>query len=385
VLMVIAVLLIAAPYVYGPVYRFPEPVPFSGDHLWNPYEDFSGRWQRANFHAHGRAWFGLTNGRQSDNEVVDRYRGLGYDVAGVSDYQRIAAHAGVETIPAYEHGYNLTKQHQVAIGARSVVWLDFLVWQSLSHQQHVINRVKEEADLVALVHPATREAYTPDDLQHLTGYDLIEVVNGPFAEPEVWDAALSSGHAVWALANDDTHDLRDPKRLAVGWNMVGAPSASTRDIVAALGAGRSYAVLRKGAIDSANITVVDRVVTDRNSLSVGVTGLPSTFQFIGQNGALRKTVSDAMTATYDLTPADTYIRTVIETPQTVLFLNPILRWDGHRLPAPTATVDIAATWTWRTSIGLGCTILAVAFAKRRRVVPRQSLHPMLTDAKGNTA
>lgn len=384
-LFALAALLVAAPYVCGPVYRFPEPVVFSGSHLWNPYANHQGRWQRANFHAHGRAWLGMTNGRQSDEEVAQRYRDLGYDVPGVSDYQRIAAQRGVATIPAYEHGYNITKLHQLAIGAHKVVWYDFLLWQSLSHQQYVIDRVKQQADVVALVHPATRDAYTIDDVQRLTGYDLIEIVNGPFAVPEVWDAALSTGHAVWAIANDDTHDLGDPKRLAAGWNMVGAASASTTDIVQALRAGRTYAVLRKGAIAAANVTVLDRAELNQNTLSVSVTGAPSTFSFIGQNGAIRKTVHDATTAAYALTGADTYIRTVIETPQTVLYLNPVLRYDGQKLLAPAASVDAAATWTLRMSLGLGFAALAFAYARGRRTSPQRTVQPVLTRAKRNTA
>jgi len=53
------------PYAWGPVYRFPEPVPFSGTQLWNPYKTLGGRWQRANLHAHGHAWGGVTSGAQS--------------------------------------------------------------------------------------------------------------------------------------------------------------------------------------------------------------------------------------------------------------------------------------------------------------------------------
>src|SRR5262245_44949052 len=123
------VALVAAPYVWGPIYRFPEPRLFSGSSLWNPYAESRGSWQRANLHAHGRAWRGLTNGRQSDEAVAQRYRDLGYAVPGVSDYQKIAAQHGVETMPLYEHGYNLGKSHQLAVGAREVEWFDFLLWQ----------------------------------------------------------------------------------------------------------------------------------------------------------------------------------------------------------------------------------------------------------------
>ena len=359
-------LLAAAPYVWGPIYRFPEPVIFSGADLWNPYTDLDGTWQRANLHAHGRAWVGLTNGRQSDEDVAQRYRELGYDVPGVSDYQHIAAQHGVATMPLYEHGYNIGKHHQLAIGAHAVDWFDFPFWQSLSHQQYVIDRVKRKADLVAIAHPATRDAYTADDLQQITGYDLIEVVNGPFAVEDVWDAALSSGHPVWALANDDTHDLLDPRRTATGWNMIDAPTPSTADVVGALRSGRSYAVLRTGSIDSANLTVVDRVNVEEATLTVSVSGAASTFNFIGQNGAVRKTVKDAMAASYTFANADTYVRTVITSPQTVLYLNPVVRYNGTHLPAPVASVDVASTWMLRSSCGLGCFVLGFAYTRRRR-------------------
>ena len=47
--------LLALPYACAPVYQFPLPVAFSGPLLFNPYQDAHGTWQRANFHAHGRA------------------------------------------------------------------------------------------------------------------------------------------------------------------------------------------------------------------------------------------------------------------------------------------------------------------------------------------
>jgi hypothetical protein len=377
-------LLAVAPYVWGPIYRFPEPSSFAGARLWNPYTDLDGTWQRANLHAHGRAWIGLTNGQQPDSEVAQRYRDLGYNVPGVSDYQRIAAQHGVATMPLYEHGYNIGKHHQIAIGAHAVEWFDFPLWQSLSHQQYVIDRVKGKADLVALAHPSTRDAYTPDDLQRLTGYDLIEVVNGPFAVEEAWDAALSTGHPVWAVANDDTHDLTDPRRTAVGWNMIDAPTSSTDDVVGALRAGRSYAVLRTGAIDAANLTTVDQVNVEAATLTVSVSGAASTFNFIGQNGAIRKTVKDAIAASYTFANADTYVRTVITSPQTVLYLNPVVRYSGVRLPVPIATVDVASTWTLRGVCGLGG-LLSLAFARQRRRTRRLAPRPVLADAKRHIA
>ncbi len=222
--------LVALPYCFGPIYQFPEPRPFSGPVWHNPYASVAGTWQRANFHAHGRAWGGLTNGQQSSAEIVRRYRALGYSVPGVSNYHQIAALDGVDTLPLYEHGYNIAKRHQLAIGARSVAWYDLLLWQSLSHQQFIIDRVHSSAELVALSHPPTRDAYADGGLHYLTGYELIEVANGLHTAEAPWDAALSSGRAVWALGNDDTHDLNDPQRTGAAWTMIDAATPAGPDI-----------------------------------------------------------------------------------------------------------------------------------------------------------
>jgi hypothetical protein len=367
-LLALTILVIALPYAWSPIYEFPEPRHFSGSHLFNPYAALQGTWQRANFHAHGRAWLGITNGTQPDLDVVKRYRDLGYSVPGVSNYQWIAAHHGVPTIPIYEHGFNIIKQHQLAIGARQVEWFDFLVGQATSHEQYLIDRLAGKSALVALAHPATRDAYTEADLQRLTRYHLIEIVNGPFAVPAIWDAALSAGRPVWAIGNDDTHDLDDARRTAAAWTMIDAATPTLEHVVEALRAGRSYAVQRVGALGAAGVTTLDSLqVEDETTLAVSLRGAASNISFIGQNGVVRKVVKDVTEARYDMVEGDTYIRTVVESPQTILYLNPVVRYDGATGPAmPRATVDVAATWTYRGSIGLGCVLLATARVWRRR-------------------
>lgn len=379
------VILPLIPYAWTPVYRFEPTAPFSGAHLFNPYASLSGTWQRANLHAHGRAWSGLTNGRQSSVEVVERYRALGYEVPGVSDYQRIAALDGVATIPIYEHGFNIGKHHQLAIGARRVTWFDFPLWQSTGQQQYVIDRVSQTADLVALAHPDSRYAYSVENLRQLTGYQLIEVGNGPFASEDSWDTVLSTGHPVWGVANDDIHDLEDPRRTAAAWNMIDAPSPGTADVVNALRAGRSYAVMRSGAIDAANLTTLAGVHVHNQTITVTCDGAPSTIKFVGQNGAVRQTVTDATSSSYTISDADTYVRTVIESPQTVLYLNPIVRYDGAALPRPAATIAPLATWLMRSAVTIGLVVLAMLFTRRRSLTVVGVAQAVLTDPKRNIA
>jgi hypothetical protein len=342
---VVAILLsffIAIPSLLSPVYRFPAPQPFAGPALWNPYAHVTGTWQKANLHAHGRAWGGVTNGKQSDEEVVQAYKQRGYSVAGVSNYASIAAFRGVDTLPLYEHGFNIPKGHQLAIGARSVVWLDFPLWQSLDQKQFIIERVGAAAELVSINHPNT--AYDDEDMRNLTGYQLMEIVNGPFPVEDLWDTALSSGHVVWAVANDDAHDVTNLRRTFIAWNMIDAPSPSAGDVISALRQGRTYAVSLVGDKTDAALKSVE--VTD-TTMRIVSSGVPATYLFVGQNGAVRGTANQVMEAAFTFAATDTYIRTVIRTPNMVMYVNPVMRYDGTTLPVPRAAVDDVSTWLHR--------------------------------------
>lgn len=345
VVAILLLLFIAIPSLLAPVYRFPRPQPFAGSALWNPYAHPSGSWQKANLHAHGVAWAGVTNGKQRDAEVVAAYKARGYTVAGVSNYGSIAAFDGVDTIPLYEHGYNIPKGHQLAIGARKVVWLDFPLWQTLDQKQYIIDRVGADAELVSVNHPNT--AYTDDDMRNLTGYQLMEIVNGPFPVEDLWDTALSAGHVVWALGNDDAHDVTNLRRTYIAWNMIDAPSSSAADIIGALRAGRTYAVSLVGNNSDAALKSVE---VSGATVTITSTGVPATYLFVGQDGAVRGTANQVMQATYTFAATDTYIRTVIRTPNMVMYVNPIMRYDGVALPALVAVVNDTSTWLRRVGV-----------------------------------
>jgi hypothetical protein len=358
------VVLLALPYVRSPIYRFPAPTTFSGNHFYNPYAALKGKWQRANFHAHGRAWRGMTSGEQTNEEVVKQYHALGYDVAGISNYHSISTPEGT-SIPIYEHGYNLGKRHQLAIGARRVAWFDFPFLQSAHHQQLVLDLVGKTADLVAIAHPSIRDAYSRGNLAQLAGYQLMEVVSGPFGDYHPWDMALSSGRPVWGLANDDTHDTNEPRRFAMAWNMIDAPTTSRTDIIEALRGGHFYAVMRLDDNLTAELTNITAIEFKDGTLTLRCTGAIPAFEFFGQNGEIRKTVRDSLTASYTFDERDTYIRTIIWSPRHVIYLNPILRWDGAQLPAPVANINEPATWLMRLSIVAAGGFAATALLRRR--------------------
>ena len=76
---------------------------------------------------------------------------------------------------------------------------------------------------------------------------------------------------------------------------------------------------------------------------------------------------------------------MIESPQTVLYLNPVIRYDGVSIPSPPATVDAAGTWLLRASSTLAAAALVITLARRRRPVLQTAARPILADIKRNTA
>ena len=125
-------------YFAAPVYDFQEPQPFSGELWFNPYHDIdTNHWRRANFHFHTRKWAGITSGTGTEQDCYEQYKRLGYTIASLSHYQHISdiLKDSVCYVPVYEHGVNFWKKHQLLIGAKKVLWLDYTLGQNMNHRQ----------------------------------------------------------------------------------------------------------------------------------------------------------------------------------------------------------------------------------------------------------
>jgi hypothetical protein len=151
------------------------------------------------------------------------------------------------------------------------------------------------------------------------------------------------------------------RRTFIAWNMIDAATPSAPDIIDALRHGRTYAVSLVGNNPDAALKSVD--VRDA-TMTVASTGVPATYLFVGQDGAVRGTANQVMEATYTFAATDTYIRTVIRTPNVVMYINPVLRYDGA-LPRPAAAVDQTSTWIHRTVIFLIAAAAAFLLWARR--------------------
>ncbi len=328
-----------------PFYKPTPEDPFSGPYWYNPYEHVvpGGRWLRANFHAHSNAWGIFTNGRKNTvDDILCKYDSLGYDIIGVSDYQHITKTNTNLFIPVYEHGFNILKTHQGAIGARKVYHNDYILPQTRSQKQQVINKLAQHAELVVLNHPAWRGGYSKKDIRQLTGYDLFEVLNDFWISEKLWDVALSGGKPVMLLGGDDAHNVFKQTDLARDLTLIYTDSdtVTLRDIYKALSCGMAYGIevtknlARSSVIEKRagldDMPLLKTCLIRQDSLVVALTGKAGHISFIGQNGRLLKKVPDLgngwESAYYLLRPEDTYVRVRISLPDSSrLYLNPVMR------------------------------------------------------------
>lgn len=370
-------------YLQAPVYDFPDPEPFSGSALYNPYEGLDSlNWRRSNFQVQSRAWGGMTDGRKNSNEAIDSvYRALNYEVIATSDYMKINRYGEEKEtfIPVYEHGYGIHKWHQVVIGAHKVNWVDFPFGQSLSHKQYILDVLRENSELVYIAHPRFGGGYKPEDMTWLTGYTGLEVLNYFRNSIDYWDSALSAGRYVGLMGNDDSHDISNP--MEVGHRMTYIHSASLHgdSIIAALKERKAYGAdifrTREETMQEkiAKIPTIARFRYMRlsgDTIKVAVDKTAETFRFIGQGGVEKGRVEGRSEAWYIFKPEDTYIRTEVHfADKNVLHLNPVVRYDPPEIPGnpPLAKINVYKTWVYRVLIfaSLVFIVVNIIFIRKR--------------------
>jgi hypothetical protein len=354
-------------------YKFPEPHPFNGGYLYNPYSNIdTSMWKISNFHAHTHKFAGNTNTTLKNSWSLDSlYSYLGYDIISISDYQNINKFESKKLwyIPVYEHGYQYYKNHQLVLNAKKVNWTDYFFRQTLNNKQFVLNRLKKDTSvLVTIVHPILRKAYSSNDFKYLTNYDCLEVANNKYLFISNYDTVLSCGHQVFLMADDDEHNLKNPNDCGSAFNMINGVAVSD-SILKNLKRGRSIAVKfnlnfyksfesKKAAIHS--LTKLLRFSVQNDTISLSMNKAVKTIKFIGQQGIEKKIITDNKTGSYFFSENDTYIRIEIEcTDGTLLFLNPVFRYNGVLRSENSPPVDVKKTRMNRIII---ITLLLIGFA-----------------------
>lgn len=345
-------------YLITPRYQFKMGQPFHGEYLYNPYQNMDAdQWKQYNFHCHSRKYMGLTNGRMSKEKDIDSiYQTLGYDHYGISDYMRINPHGNdrYDYIPAYEHGYGFfNKTHQLCIGAENVVMMDYPFFQSLDMKQHMLSVLQQHTRFAVPAHASFTQGYKVNEMRYLSGYRLLEVGNPYGTAFEHWDAALSTGHRVYGIGDDDTHNVLNANEVAKYFTMINTCDTKADSVFDALDRGCAYTVefhphynepfeskVEKMHRELFHLTrcelVGDTLFIETNAPSIQM------IDFIGQDGKVLKHMEYCQQAWYVIQPEDSYVRAMLRVHNmTYFYLNPITR---HTTSTPTDQSTAEINW-----------------------------------------
>ena len=230
----------------SPIYDFPEPKPFSGPDVFNPYENFNPAigWKRANFHTHTRVSGPLNECRYWPKEVLEDYTRLGYDILTFSNHNLLTEHPSNPDLQVnvYEHGYNLFKFHKLVFGAESVWHFDHMLPLLASQRQWQIDHLASRADFIQLNHPLRTWFTTKHIMESVGSYRIIELDSGVTVDQLYWDWALSAGHYSFALANDDCHNSKRSSKIGVRCNFLNVESGRYEDLKKCLLSGCYYSM-----------------------------------------------------------------------------------------------------------------------------------------------
>lgn len=374
VLLVSLILTLAArQYLFCPQYVFEKGQHFSGEKWCNPYVGMdSSQWIKCNFHAHTKAWLGITNGKGNAGDVWEAYERLGYGIHCVSDYEKIntAFQDRPNYISAYEHGYNILKTHQLVLGDVDVVGLDYFFPQTLSNKQDLLRRLSANREnLVIVNHPSVRNGYRKSDFSYLTNYHCMEIASPYQTSVAYWDEALSAGKPIFAVANDDIHNIFNSRGIGRFFTCVNSAEASQTQVLNGFKQGRHYTMIAADIEGEGDEARTDRLkrqmpalssfIFQNDSLCVRFSVQPLSVKFIGQDGVLLKSVQQDRTAHYKVRKEDTYVRTEVEFADgTLMYLNPVFRFgDEQPLERNFTAHFVIETWITLLLNGIGCVLI----------------------------
>jgi hypothetical protein len=206
-----------------------------------------GIWLRCNLHAHTTESDGML-----DPFMLRRYYTLGgYDVLAITDHDMLTAaprdeERGQERMALLLPGTEITLRAPVSGGPLHVVALGVRAMPEVGDGSlaHVAAAVQEQGGVAIVAHPWW-SGLLPEELGDLAGVAAIEVYNagceieqGRGNSAQYWDALLTSGVRVNAIATDDHH--LPGFNAFHGWTMVKARERSLDAVLAALRDGAYY-------------------------------------------------------------------------------------------------------------------------------------------------
>lgn len=356
-------------YVWCFWFDFIPSEPFKGEQLFNPYQNVDlSRGFMSNFHAHSDCWGGVLNGYGTENQVMETYKELGYDIYEVSNYHRNSS-TTISGLHTYEHGWGISKTHQLVIGGNQISWLDFPLFQNIHQKQTIIYKIKDENPdaVIVLAHPSLRNAYSAEDIASLDGVHCFEAINKLRKSKRLWDEVLTMGKYLPVIGSDDCHDIRKPSDIGRCGTFVFSQNPNSTMVSYALKSGRTFAVEFLEAVDSdhqAKRTEIRKgsplqsISSSADTIYVRALDRLKSVLIIGDRSDTLVRYHNIKDLSFQLPKAYSYARFEFETSDgRILYSNPIVRGGGDTLmSAQAAIVNPVKTAFYRFSI-----IFTIAF------------------------
>lgn len=344
----LVVIAVAAATSISPIYDFPEPVPFAGESIYNPYKDLDTAhcWKRANFHTHTRVEGIMNECKHWPSEVLEYYDKLGYDIVTFSNHNKLTTNPKGEEYQAnaYEHGYNLFKYHKLTYGVDKVWSFDHVFPMFASQKQFQMIQLLSDADIVQLNHPLRTPTLTKGQLERLRGYKLIELDSGKSTENKYWDWALSAGRYSFGVANDDLHYPDRTHRIARRCNFLCTPSARYEDILKTLNSGCFYSMrvpdYGKGDWEvkcekNSSLPYIEDISLNGSTIFVRFSEPATTIKVVGKNHITLSSAEECNSIEYAMKESDPYARITAYFPNgEVIYTNPFARYDASLQASP---------------------------------------------------
>lgn len=359
---------------FSPIYNFRTPRPFSGPDIFNPYASLDSTlgWKRANFHTHTRVsgpW--PVNECPYDAAYTDSvYRSLGYDIVTFSNHNELTKHPYDPSLQVnvYEQGYSPFKFHKLVFGSPSVRHWDPLLPFLTSQKQYELDRLGKDADFIQINHPYRTVGFPREQIEKLSGYQIMELDTHVSTENEYWDWALTAGHYSFGLANDDLHHPERHWLTAIRCNFLNTPSGRYEDLKETLLGGCYYAmrVPDYGNGDwevkrqkNRELPFVKAIGLEENTLYLTLSRRADSIRV---NGAEHRTLAmalDTCAIRYTLPENEPYARLTAFFPDgAVIYTNPFARYDARVQANPfnnaLQPVNTALTLLFNLLLGLLC-------------------------------
>ena len=328
----------------SPIYRFRDPVPFSGPDIYNPYRglDTAYCWKRASLHTHTRVKgpFPPNESEAWPAEVYAAYEKLGYDIVTFSNHNELTVHPFDSTLQVnvYEQGYSPFKFHKLVFGSERVQHFDPLLPLLASQKQFELDRLGRHADLLQLNHPYRTVGTSEAHMQALSGYRLMELDSGIGTENEYWDWALSAGHYSFGVANDDLHHPARHECIGVRCTFLCTPSGRYEDLLETLRSGCFYAMRVPDYGDgdweikytkNRELPLVKDIGLHGDTVYMALSVPADSIRVTGQDHRVLALTERADSVAYPMRPDDPYVRLTAFLPGgEVIYSNPFARYDA---------------------------------------------------------